>query len=550
VATNTESGKNVGHAVLYETVLTIMDIMSESGLRVLAINILGRFLSNSDRNIRYVALNTLLKTVHIDHNAVQRHRSTILDCLKENDISIQKRALELSFALINENNIRSIMKDIMSFLEVSDPEFKSQICTNILTVTEKYSPNPRWHIDIILSMLIKAGAYIREDLVSGIIGMVSDHEDLHNYCVQKLYLALTEDISQQPLCQVGVWSVGEYGDLLLKGDLEEEEPVEVTEDEVLDVVVKILQSPHSTQLTRDYAMNTVMKLSTRFTVTLSRIKYILSQYCNNLDVELQQRAVEYVTIFSKYDRMRNGIFEKMPAIGKSEAAGGGGGGGGVLETASLMANEETVVPQAPTVKENEGSTLLDLLGGDVIIPQVPPSSSDTGTALFDLLDMTSSAPPTSTVVGGNDLGGLMDLLSEPLMTTPTSMGTPTMTRNEIPSIIAHEKNNLKIQFDFQKNSLNPTSLRINLTASNSSNNLITDFVFQAAVPKTFQLQMSPPSGNALPPNNGGSVTQTISIENPQKQPLRMRTRISYNANGVPVLEQGEVNNFPPQLNQF
>jgi AP-1 complex subunit gamma-1 len=78
-----------------------------------------------------------------------------LDCLKENDISIQKRALELSFALINENNIRSIMKDIMSFLEVSDPEFKSQICTNILTVTEKYSPNPRWHIDIILSMLIK-----------------------------------------------------------------------------------------------------------------------------------------------------------------------------------------------------------------------------------------------------------------------------------------------------------------------------------------------------------------------------------------------------------
>merc|ERR1711871_809952 len=153
VATNTESNKNAGNAILYACVSTIMEIESESGLKVMGINILGRFLLSKDNNTRYIALTMLAQVVKSDMAAVQRHRGTIVDCLKDPDVSIRRRALELLYTLVNKGNIRALTREMLNYLIVADDEVKEDLCRRTAAVVDMYSPDASWHIDTMISML-------------------------------------------------------------------------------------------------------------------------------------------------------------------------------------------------------------------------------------------------------------------------------------------------------------------------------------------------------------------------------------------------------------
>lgn len=266
VATNTETSKNVGNTILYETVLTIMDIKSEGGLRVLAVNILGRFLLNNDKNIRYIALHTLLRTVNVDISAVQRHRSTILECLKDPDVTIRKRAMELSFALVNGQNIRAMAKELLIFLEKADPEFKAQCSSSMVLSAERYAPTIRWHLDTLLSILIAAGNYVRDDVTSSTIQMISSSPSLEQaYITYKFWDSMVQEPQQdnQPLIQVAVWCIGEYGEMLLYSEDSQDVDHRPTEASIIELFSRLLCSNQLNIVSKQYALVSLIKLSSR-----------------------------------------------------------------------------------------------------------------------------------------------------------------------------------------------------------------------------------------------------------------------------------------------
>ncbi|EOY00411.1 Adaptor protein complex AP-1, gamma subunit isoform 2 [Theobroma cacao] len=568
VATKTESNKNAGNAILYECVETIMSIEDNGGLRVLAINILGRFLSNRDNNIRYVALNMLMKAMMVDAQAVQRHRATILECVKDSDASIQKRALELVYLLVNENNVKPLTKELIEYLEVSDQEFKGDLTAKICSLVEKFSPEKIWYIDQMLKVLSEAGNFVKDEVWHALIVVISNATDLHGYTVRALYRALQTSTEQETLVRVAVWCIGEYGDMLVNnvGMLDIEDPITVTESDAVDAIEVAIKRHSSDLTTKAMALIALLKLSSRFPSCSERIRDIIVQNKGNLVLELQQRSIEFNCILQKHQNIRSALVERMPVLDEATFSGRRAG-----SLPSAVSTSSTGAPRnlpngiakpaaapiadlldlssddVPAPSSSGGDFLQDLLGVDLSPASAPSGTSQPPKAgtdvLLDLLSLgtlppAQSSSSTSDILSSSqdnkaplaNLNGLTSLSSlSPNATSPASAASmmdlldgfgPSPQKHEengpaFPSLVAYESSSLRMTFNFSKQPGNPQTTLIQATFTNLSPNVYNDFLFQAAVPKFLQLHLDPASSNTLPASGNGSISQNLKVTNSQ-----------------------------------
>lgn len=393
VATNTETTKNAGNAILYECVQTIMEVESDSSLRVLAVNILGRFLLNRDNNIRYVALNSLSKVVSEDNAAVQRHRNTIVDCLKDPDISIRQRALDLIYQLVNENNVINLTTELLNYLVVAQSEHKVSLASKIIQIVEKYSPNKKWRVDTVITMLTIAGNITDESVPRTAIIFIAQADGLQGYATHRLYRALLEDSTMLGLLQVAIWCIGEYGQSLLQTiphpDGDGSFPA-IGESEIIALLEKCSKQHNADAAIKGLVINALMKLSVRFQSPSSRqsITELISPYRHSLSLELQQRSSEYVTLLGQqWDYLRKDLLDKMPVLDESEIR--------KRRAAFEDGTFQDDVKKAPLSPVNHVSTPTNG-AGNVVKP-----SGGGGGSLLDLDDIFGSGPipvPTTNTV--------------------------------------------------------------------------------------------------------------------------------------------------------
>lgn len=158
--------------------------------------------------------------------------------------------------------------------------------------------------------------------------------------------------------------------------------------------------------------------------------------------------------------------------------------------------------------------LLDLLDGiDLSAPVLSPGDNSTnGNSIFSVLPPLSTGSigaPVSLMSGGG--GGLFDDLSP--QNSTSIIGSDAIINNSFGGLklTALDKNGVNVTLVPQKSS---GCLQVMMTATNNSLTTVEQFLFQAAVPKSFTLQMLSPSGSLLPP--GGVITQEMRLTNSVK----------------------------------
>lgn len=493
-----------------------------------------------------------------DVAAVQRHRNTIVECLKDPDVSIRQRALELIYALVNETNIRSLARELLNYLVVASVEKKPMLCRRIAEAVDRYAPSRQWHIDTMITMLSISGGSsgssggprssssisssdedLFEDnrLSSSLIALIQQNPPLHAYVVHKLYWALSEDISQLGLVHVGVWCIGEYAQELMlplttttASLVEDEEeafddeqtanntnnnapssPVE--EQDILDLLIKIIQLGDSTEHTKGLVLTSVIKLSCHASSLSSKTKIqrLLKKYQSSMVLELQQRACEYMNLLE--DEARHDVLMKMPAIEKSLVSraqqaifsddendddDNDNESEDLLFSGSVTKSVKAsgASSSSSISKKDNLLDLDDIFGGgatttsstsSIGIPAIT-STSDVD-LLSDIFSATPAAPlpapaglasvlssggPSSSSTATEDLMSLMDLgsggTSPPVSIFPTLQG--------------YNQNGLKIMLELSKpNPLDPSVSHLLATFENSNSSAITNVLFQAAFPK-------------------------------------------------------------------
>ncbi|WWD19238.1 hypothetical protein CI109_103696 [Kwoniella shandongensis] len=315
-----ETPRNVQHnnaqnSVLFEAINLAIHIDPESSVVQNASILLGRFIMAKETNVRYLGLDAMahLAATSSSLSAVKKHQNVIIQGLKDRDISVRRRALDLLYSMCDTTNSKVIVGELVRYLQVADYNLREEMVLKIAILTERFATEYEWYVDTILQLISAAGDHVGAEVWYRVVQLVTNNEDVQMYAAAAVYRHLQASTCHENMIRVGGYILGEFGHLIAN----EAGCSPIEQFQALHSKVNLCTAP-----TRALLLTTYIKWVNLFPEIKEHLINIFERYTHVLDAELQQRACEYLALSHREDgdELLATICDEMPVFPERESA--------------------------------------------------------------------------------------------------------------------------------------------------------------------------------------------------------------------------------------
>ncbi|EAW20475.1 AP-2 complex subunit alpha [Aspergillus fischeri NRRL 181] len=296
---------NAQNAILFEAINLLIHLDTEHNLMMQISSRLGKYIQSRETNVRYLGLEAM---THFAARAetldpIKKHQNIILGSLRDRDISVRRKGLDLIYSMCDTTNAAPIVNELLRYLQTADYAIREEMVLKVAILTEKYATDAQWYIDITLKLLSLAGDHVNDEVWQRVIQIVTNNEELQAYAAHTLLGYLKTDCHES-LVKIGCYVLGEFGHLI--ADNEGSSPIE----QFLALQGKMITSNDNT---RAMILSSFIKFVNLFPEIKPQLLHIFRLYSHSPDTELQQRAFEYLTMATlPTDDLLRTVCDEMP----------------------------------------------------------------------------------------------------------------------------------------------------------------------------------------------------------------------------------------------
>ncbi|VAI11759.1 unnamed protein product [Triticum turgidum subsp. durum] len=335
---------NASHAVLFEALALVMHLDAEKEMMSQCVALLGKFIAVREPNIRYLGLENMSRMLLVTdvQDIIKRHQAQIITSLKDPDISIRRRALDLLYGMCDVTNAKEIVEELLQYLNTAEFAMREELALKAAILAEKFAPNLSWYVDVILQLIDKAGDFVSDDIWYRVVQFVTNNEDLQAYAAAKAREYLDKPALHETMVKVSAYLLGEYGHLLAqRPSCSPKELFTIINDRlptvssstvaiIISAYAKILMHTQPPDAGLQQQILAIFKkyqfthssLMTCHLLYVCEVFFTLTLHFRHesyIDVEIQQRAVEYFELSRKGPALAD-VLAEMPKFPERESA--------------------------------------------------------------------------------------------------------------------------------------------------------------------------------------------------------------------------------------